>query len=91
MPKATLDAKSDAISKAGPETSQASRLETGLVPGTAGRRVRSLSCEIGFAVALTVAAVASLLAAMGHEASQTASVADSAKAIPAAQVPLKTQ
>ncbi|MEQ1578722.1 MAG: hypothetical protein ABL894_13870 [Hyphomicrobium sp.] len=43
--------------------------------GTAGRRVRGLSREIFFALALTVAAIASLLGVANRDAAKTVSIA----------------
>ena len=75
MPKENLDAK----------------LELELQPGTTSRRLRGLSREIGFALALTVAAAASVWESSDRDTANMAFIPANQSPIPASIAPAKTE
>lgn len=66
-------------------------LEIGSETGTTSRRVRNFSCEICFAVVLTVVAAASVIGVVSHNAAKTASIGAGHNADPTLPAPPKTQ
>lgn len=87
MPKEKFDAMFNKRHEPGLDAG----LEIGSLSGTTSRRVRNFSCEICFAIVLTVAAAASVIGVVSHNAAKTASIAAGHNADLTLPVPPKSQ